>query len=130
MLENDGTDRPITFEELLSRCMGELQFAQKVLENFVSTCEPQLEGLRLDLENRDWESLSRKVHRLKGTAATIAARPLRASLEQLEVLVHSDDSNRLDKTRQGIDLAASECERINRYVQSGLSISALSPKNA
>jgi HPt (histidine-containing phosphotransfer) domain-containing protein len=121
MHDDDGIDRPITFEELLSRCLGELEFAQTVLANFVSTCEPQLEGLRSDLEKNDWDSLSRKVHRLKGTAATIAARPLRESLEQLEVLIKSDDSTRTDKARQGIDSAARECERINQFVMSGLS---------
>ena len=120
MHEDDGIDRPITFEELLARCMGELEFAQKVLENFVSTCEPQLEGLRKDLESNNWEALSQKVHRLKGTAATIAARPLRESLEQLEDLVKSDDSTRTDKAREGIDFAAMECERINQYVQVGM----------
>lgn len=120
MPENNGIDRPITFEELLSRCMGELQFAQKVLENFMSTCEPQLDELRFDLKNRDWDGLSRKVHRLKGTAATIAARPLCASLERLEVLVRSDDSNRIEETRLGIEVAASECERISQFVQSGV----------
>lgn len=119
MYENGGNDRPITLEELLSRCMGELEFAQKVLENFVSTCEPQLEGLRKDLETSDWEALSRKIHRLKGTAATIAARPLRESLEQLEDLVKSDESTRSEKARQGIDFAAMECERINQFVHSG-----------
>ena len=120
MHEDDGIDRPITFEELLARCMGELEFAQKVLENFVSTCEPQLEGLRKDLESNNWEALSQKVHRLKGTAATIAARPLRESLEQLEDLVKSDDSTRTDKAREGIDFAAMECERINQYAQVGM----------
>lgn len=130
MSKNNGIDRPITFEELLSRCMGELQFAQKVLENFMSTCEPQLDELRLDLKNNDWNGLSRKVHRLKGTAATIAARPLCESLEQLEVLVRSNDSKRTERTRKGIELAASECERINQYVQSEVAGSTRSPEKS
>jgi HPt (histidine-containing phosphotransfer) domain-containing protein len=117
---NNNNNQPITFNELLDRCMGELEFAQKVLENFISTCEPQLAGLRDDLEKRDWTAISRKVHRFKGTAATIAAMPLRKSLEALEALVETADENRIEETRHSIERAASECDRIHHYVTSGM----------
>ncbi|MGI9518005.1 MAG: Hpt domain-containing protein [Pirellulaceae bacterium] len=81
-------DPPITFDELLARCMGDLEFSHNILHGFVVSSREQLDEITNDIAaGVDRLSTAKKVHRLKGTAATVAARPLRATLEELETLL-------------------------------------------
>ena len=113
-------DTPITVDELMSRCMGELDFARNILQSFVESCPEQLEQIRLGIENGDAASLARMVHRLKGTAATVAARPLRQSLEELESLIRNESGSDAKALQQQLDVAVSEFEKVGVFVQSDL----------
>ncbi len=115
-------NQPITLDELLERCMGELQFAQNILKSFLDCCHIQLDEIRAEIESGCPDALFRKIHRLKGTAATVAAQPLHASLERLEALVHSG-SGKPEATRQLLDQfdqAVAEYDKVSRYVESEL----------
>ena len=111
---------PVTLDELMGRCMGELEFARNILESFVESCPEQLEQIRVEIENGDTDSLARQVHRLKGTAATVAARPLRESLETLELLIKDDPENGSDALQKQLEVAVTEFERVGEFVQSQL----------
>ena len=108
--------QPVTFDELVERCMGELTFAQKVLENFLETCEPQLDAIRQDIGSEAWDECAKKVHRLRGTAATIAARPLHRCLEELETVIHDVTRDRCRCGSELLETAGSECRRIASFV--------------
>ena len=91
--------QPLTFDELLTRCMGQLDFAQKVLRDFIEQTGPQIDEISADLDNSLFDDAARKIHRLKGTAATLAAKPLFHSLVDIEELLKStDDPASLDQS--------------------------------
>lgn len=85
-------DQPITVEELLARCMGDRDFSRSILDGFVSSSQPQLDEIALDIaEGADPLLTAKKVHRLKGTAATVGAGRLRTTLEELEAILRNPE---------------------------------------
>ena len=119
-MNESAHEQPITMDELLGRCMGELQFAHNILESFLESCPDQLEQIRSEIRTGDTEMLAQKVHRLKGTAATVAARPLRQSLEALELLVRNEAECSADALQQQLEVAVTEFEKVGVYVQNEL----------
>lgn len=78
---------PLDFDDLLNRCLGEVDFARKILGDFLETTRPLLDEIGSALFNSAEEKAAFKVHRLKGTAGLVAANPLLDSLIELEVLL-------------------------------------------
>ena len=60
MTDSRELAHPVTLDELLHRCMGELQFAQNILQSFVDSCPGQLEDIRSDIDAGNLESLPQK----------------------------------------------------------------------
>ncbi len=77
---------PLVFDELLARCMGEIDFAHSLLENFLNSCDDQINEISNSVESGSQDDLARQAHRFKGTAATLAAGPLRDVLAEIELL--------------------------------------------
>ena len=70
---------------LLEHSIGDIVFAEEILERFHSRLNPVKQSLETCLQNGDLEEAARVAHRLKGEAGTVAARRLHdvaASLEQ------------------------------------------------
>ena len=76
--------QPIDVEQLMTRCMGQLDFAQEILTDFLDTCESGLDSIRESGTRSDIEALRTTAHRLKGTSATVAATNLSEMFEQME----------------------------------------------
>ncbi len=109
--------KPVSYPELLGRCMGEDQFARTVLRGFIESSPPQLKSIREDIARMDWDNLVRKIHRFKGTAATVAANPLRKTLETLEYTVREKASGWNEESVRTLDEAERELNRLMEYVQ-------------
>lgn len=71
-------------ESLLERCMGNLEFAERILGKFQQRAGNDLEELEKLLELHDAERLARVAHRFKGSAANVSAEGLRRIAEQIE----------------------------------------------
>lgn len=110
-------DQPVTLHELLGRCMGELDFAHNILQSFVVTGEQQLQAIREDIHTGQQAALARKIHRLKGTTATVAARPLHHSLENLELLARTAPLEEESLLLQ-LENAMAEFRRVTEFVDS------------
>ena len=83
--------QPIDVDQLMSRCMGQLDFAQEILRDFLETCETGLIKIRELGTDSDIESLRSTAHRLKGTSATVAAIQLSRIFEDVERFAASGD---------------------------------------
>ena len=73
-------------EELLARCLGKIELAERVLAAFHSRFDLDLSELREAVRSEDAEAVARVAHRLKGASANVAAEELRtraAGIEQL-----------------------------------------------
>lgn len=82
------TQKPLDFNELLNRCLGEVEFAKKILRDFLRTTRPLLDEICDALSDASVKQAALKVHRLKGTAGLVAANPLLETLIELENLIH------------------------------------------
>jgi HPt (histidine-containing phosphotransfer) domain-containing protein len=74
------------FEELVERCMGNLEFVERVLSKFQQRFGENLEALEQAVEAHDPEGVVRVAHRLKGESANVAAQGLQDRAGEIERL--------------------------------------------
>ena len=84
-----STDPPLDVEQLLDRCMGNVEFVERVLTKFHERFSDDLEQLERDVQAGAGESVAALAHRLKGSAANVAAPELHRITAQLEELGRS-----------------------------------------
>ena len=75
---------PLNFDELLHRCLGNRELAQRVLTKFQVIFADELQAMRQRFEAGDWEEIGRLAHRVRGSAANVAARELSRLATELE----------------------------------------------
>ncbi len=129
--ELNPAQEPLNFSELLTRCMGEREFACGILESFLKTCDRQLEDITELAERGCRDELAKLAHRFKGTAATVAAGPLSQLLAQIEqnarAWVKAQPADSAESTAaldreidENIDLARHEIIRLRQFLISEL----------
>lgn len=94
----DANELPLNMNELQRRCMGRLEFAQRLLTSFETRFPIESAEIVGALAKKDKERSARLVHQLKGTTANICAPALNRTLQQMERLVGSEqfgDAERL-----------------------------------
>jgi HPt (histidine-containing phosphotransfer) domain-containing protein len=80
---------PCNIEELFQRCLGHIDFVERILDRFQLGFEDDLAELENGLEARDAEAVAHVAHRLKGAAANVAAPILRTRLVEIEKLARA-----------------------------------------
>ena len=76
----------INVDELLSRCMGNIDIAERVLNKFQDRFDVDLTELERSLDEQDAGMIAHVAHRIKGASANVAAPllyELAAEIEQL-----------------------------------------------
>lgn len=63
----------INFDELLARCLGNVDIAEKVLSRFQDRFDVDLNELERGLDARDPQAIALIAHRIKGASANVAA---------------------------------------------------------
>jgi two-component system sensor histidine kinase/response regulator len=71
-------------EDLMARCLGNLEFAERVLAMFQQRGNVDLAELEQAVAAEDIETVTRIAHRLKGASANVAAPGLRATAAEIE----------------------------------------------
>jgi len=71
-------------QDLMARCMGNIEFAERVLSTFQELGNEALADLEQAIAAEDAETLARLAHRLKGASANAAAPGLRAHAAEIE----------------------------------------------
>lgn len=112
----DQSSAALNYEELLARCMGNIEFAERVIEKFQSSFGQDLENLETGLQSEDAETVTTFAHRLKGSSASVGAHGLRQWAAEIEQLGRAD---RLPEARQPVRHLRREWSRFLDHVSSG-----------
>jgi HPt (histidine-containing phosphotransfer) domain-containing protein len=90
-------------EELLARCMGNIEFAERVLAKFQQRFEDDLTELQQGLASQNAQHIAGVAHRLKGASANVGAPGLQMRATEIEDLARarcvSEVPVRLDQLR-------------------------------
>jgi HPt (histidine-containing phosphotransfer) domain-containing protein len=103
----------LDLEALRNRCMGNIEFMQRVLEKFQQQVPKELAELEQLLEAGDVEQVARVAHRVKGTSANTGASGLRRAAAEIEELGRAGCTTDISK---GIEYMRGEWERYLGYV--------------
>lgn len=91
-------------DQLLARCLGNLEFAERILTKFQQRFGEELKQLERSLNSEDREGIARLAHSLKGASATVAAPALMAEMAGIESLAREsrldEISGRLDRLQE------------------------------
>jgi HPt (histidine-containing phosphotransfer) domain-containing protein len=79
----------VDLEELLARCVGNREFAVRVLNRFVSCFGEDLCRLERHLQSREPQELARIAHTMKGAAANVAAHRLADLVGNIEAMARA-----------------------------------------
>ncbi|MGD9128583.1 MAG: Hpt domain-containing protein [Planctomycetia bacterium] len=80
-------DKRLNIKELRNRCMGNIQLVERVLKKFQQQIPEQLAELERAQELNDTELISRILHCVKGTAASVSANSLVSAVTEIEDLI-------------------------------------------
>ena len=80
----------VNYEDLVSRCLGNLELVDQVLEQFTQQCDVELAELSESVERRDIEATARNARRIQGTFGNISAIQLRALASACEERASDD----------------------------------------
>ena len=82
---NSGCDQAwIDIQDVMDRCMGNLQLANRILGRFRDGLDETLQQLESLASQNDWEQVGKRVHRLKGEAGNVGCRPMVELAARLE----------------------------------------------
>ena len=82
-LQNQATE-VLDVEDLMTRCMGNIEFAGRVLSTFQKLGDEAIADLEQAIAAEEAETLARLAHRLKGASANVAAPGLRTHAAEIE----------------------------------------------
>ena len=109
----------INHEELVARCMGNREIADRLIVKFCHKVAADME--RLGTAIHDADQVGRLAHGLKGTAANVACEQIRQLAERLETLARSSDLqeapallSRLEQTYQKLIVDGSVAKLLER----------------
>lgn len=74
----------LDIDDLVARCLGNLEFVDRVLAMFHQRCDEDLAELERAAEAGDTDTVVRLAHRLKGACANASAVTLRGRAEEVE----------------------------------------------
>ncbi|MCA9101062.1 MAG: Hpt domain-containing protein [Planctomycetales bacterium] len=81
--QTEAATTVVDVDELLSRCLGNLEFAERIIAIFQARCSTDLEQLEEAIDQQDLQRVAAVAHRLKGACANAAAHPLCERISQL-----------------------------------------------
>ncbi len=105
-------DRPYDMEQLVRRCMGKIELAERLLKSFESRFPEDISKIEDSLREYDSTTASRMVHQLKGAAANVSAPDLYSMLARLEDIVRGG------QYEQANDCVGEIHQRWSRYADS------------
>jgi HPt (histidine-containing phosphotransfer) domain-containing protein len=99
---------PLDVDQLSRRCMGRMDFAERLLQSFEKRFPAELQEITNSLELEDSARLARLVHQLRGTTANICALALTQTMQQIEELI---EGRRVAEIPRWLDLADRQWQR-------------------
>jgi hypothetical protein len=99
---------PIDFDALRRRVMGDQELAFKLIQMAVEGLDEELDGIRRAAREGDWKGLASAAHKLKGSAANLAADPLYRVCLDLETAASADERDSIRGTMENLVRAGEE----------------------
>ncbi len=109
----DQTTDVLDVEDLLARCLGNVDFAQRILGKFQERCDEDLEALDKAVTDGDRDSVARLAHRLKGASANASAQGLQKHASEIERAARHES---LDEVPASLESLKQEWTRFNEVV--------------
>lgn len=81
---------PIDAQELIDRCMGNIDLAERVLAKLQSRFNDDLKELEDAIRTNNVKQVATIAHRLKGAASNVAAHDLQRSAAKIEELAREE----------------------------------------
>ncbi|MDX1944215.1 MAG: Hpt domain-containing protein [Pirellulaceae bacterium] len=90
--ERAGANVPLDMNQLVYRCLGRIELAERLLASFESRFPDTLAQIEECRFTEDRENLARLVHQLKGSAANVSAPALHGVAMRIEDAIHAGDA--------------------------------------
>lgn len=118
--ENSTTELPaIDVQELIDRCMGNLELAQRVFAKLQAQFKQDLIALESALAEKDGKLMANIAHRLKGAASNVAAHDLYRCVAAIE---ESARDGMLESLPAQLDILHKHWARLNETTLSNTAI--------
>jgi len=101
-------------QELLNRCLGNVEFATRIIDRFLSCLPMELEELEQAYKSGDAVGIARIAHRMKGATANISARRLHWLMANLET---NSREQAMQDIKELVCSARSEAEKLVALVE-------------
>jgi HPt (histidine-containing phosphotransfer) domain-containing protein len=75
----------LDYQAIVDRCMGKQDLARRLIGNFLDKLDDEMARIKHLLEQQAWTEAWQAAHKVKGAAAVLEAKRLRACLEDLEL---------------------------------------------
>ena len=111
----------LDWNDLVARCMGRIEFAERILAKFQQLFCEDLATLERALESEDVETIRRVAHRLKGASANVSAGALHAEVARIEEAARA---NRVAEIPNRLDRLREEWSRFRGAVESSASLTS------
>jgi len=103
---------PLDLADLMERCLGHLELAERLLKSFESRFWPEVLQLEEALAAEDREQVSQVAHRLKGASANVSA----CALGQIMSLIEqASRCGRLHEVAQQLQRLPREWDNFTRF---------------
>lgn len=110
-----GLSEVIDYHELLTRCLNNLSFAERMLALFQNRCGEDLAELERAFDQGDLELSRRLAHRLAGASANAAAFGVQSRAAELRRAISDND---LERSRQSLNELRHEWNRFTAAMSS------------
>ncbi len=90
--ETSRSTQVLNMQQLLDRCMGNLELAERCLVRFEQKLQADVDSVQQCVDSDDRAELVQVAHRVKGSAATVAAEGLAETAAALEAYARSGDA--------------------------------------
>ncbi|WP_442511990.1 response regulator [Novipirellula sp. SH528] len=104
---------PICEKEFMDRCMGDLAFAELLLNSFEKDSVARLEQISSQIDQGDTDGVGATAHSLKGIAGILAAHELQSIAMDIET---AGNAGKLDQVVALVDVLRKELNRCLDYV--------------
>lgn len=110
---NDQVMDVLDLGDLLSRCLGNVEFAQRILGKFQERCDEDVEALEKAVFDGDAEAIARLAHRLKGASANASAMGLQKHASEIE---HAARHQSIEEVPASLEKLKTEWARFSEAV--------------
>ncbi|MGA3066392.1 MAG: response regulator [Tepidisphaeraceae bacterium] len=103
------TQAPLDITDVLQRCMGNVEFLQRLLGKFRNRLEEDFENLVKAVSNKDKQQTVRLAHSLRGSAANVSAKRLAVLSAECEKRAAAGDFSHSDELVQQLREEVDRC---------------------